>query len=194
MKDLVNATVTIANTTNMVQSFVPYAQSFRFRLQPQSAISFEAKSVEAMYYTKQISEAIAAQAVGDTDVKIIAGTYDGSTFSPSETYMYVGGYIVGEIPYITDTVDGLAAGNRIALKFTNPEVGYDELPSDVICKVKTVDGEDTYTKDNFLADGSFIYVSNIDILDKEVQINWGNGFVAYPVHCGNAKIEAHVEH
>lgn len=190
MKDFINAKVTIANTTNRVQAFVPYAQSFLYKLAPQTAIQFPANTQASLYYTKQTQNGIASDVCGENDVRIITGTFNGINFVESSTYMYVGGYIVGEIPYETLEIMGFKAGNRICLHFVNPTItSKDSLPNGVICKTldtRTEQGYNEYTKDAFEDDGSLIYIANMDNLKKWVSIDWGDGFVTYNIDCSRA--------
>ena len=194
MKDLRKATITIANASNKEQAFVPYAQSFLYKLAPQDAIQFPANSVQAIYYQKQNQGPIAAQAIGEDDVKVICGTFDGTSFTKSEDYMYVGEKIVGEIPYETNEVIGFGEGNRICLHFVNPTItSKDELPEGIICRTldtRTEQGYNEYTKDAFEDDGSLIYIANMQNLKKWVDIDWGDGFVRYDIDCSKAKLEA----
>lgn len=188
MKDFTKTRVTIANSSNKEQSFVPYAQSFVYKLKPYTAIDFPANSVSSIYYEKQTAGNIVAQAVGENDVRLVAGTYAGGTFTPSSTYAIVGGVIIGEIPYVAEAEYGLPAGNRMAIKITNPLVTKATLPEGIICKTETVGGYNEYTKDAFEEDGSLIYLASIDLLVKRIQIDWGDGFVTYTIDCRKATL------
>jgi hypothetical protein len=174
MKDFRNAKVTIANATDKVQSFVPYAQSFLYKLAPQTAIQFPTNSVAGIYYTKQTQNGVASQVIGEDDVTI---TPDYQV--TGDDYLYVGGKVIGN----------LISGSILSLKIKNPLIASrDELPDGIILKVKHTEwGELDNDKRSFQQDGSFYFNSDFAPVDKfpinEVQINWGNGFETYKIDC-----------
>lgn len=179
MKDLTKTTVTIANPTDKQQGFVPYAQSFIYKLAPSDAIRFPANSVSSIYYSKQASNNLVAQTAGENDVQVEALNSDGT---PATTFFVVNGILIGECE------------DTFKLRIHSPSItSKDQLPSGVILKLQHYAGQTDLelTKDAFEANGSLIYDSSLaqGFLRNKAEINFGDGFETYTIDNSNLKVE-----
>ncbi|MBO7214002.1 MAG: hypothetical protein J6V66_00745 [Clostridia bacterium] len=100
--------------------------------------------------------------------------------------------VTGTIPYVNNTAFGLTAGNRIAVKISNPAItSKAELPSGNIVTSAGDGYTNTYTKSAFEDDGSLVLYTNVSkTVPHVVTIKWANGVTTtYTFNCSGATFE-----
>lgn len=124
--------------------------------------------------------AIGLMACGATAEKVTLGTYNSedSTFTPlasgAEYSLTQNGYnlvLKGTVPY-SESVEGIEAGNIIAIKFTPPTgitVGGEEAYVKSTNRELGEDGWNEYGEEAFETDGSLVWLTSVS-KEKNVQI------------------------
>lgn len=182
--------VTIANSSTITKTFIPYKENFVTAVNAGDAVTFGIKdSREGLYYKGQATSGLL---VGVTDSNEIAtaGIYNVGTgaFTEGNTYTIIkdgdNSTVIGIIPYIENPGLGLASGNIFTVKIVNSKItSKSDLPSGTIVKVTNTTvagGYNEYNKSAFEDDGSLITLLNVKKGSQiEIMIKWDTEFINY---------------